>query len=365
MEVDRSYALIHLDNVLNNYLELKKLVGDRDVMAVVKADAYGHGSIPISRHLEANGCKYFAVASIEEAIELREGGIKGEILIFGRTSPENFKYLSRYDLIQTVYSEEYAGLLAESSLEFRIHLNIDTGMSRFGFYLHKHEDLFKVANTIERINGFENLNLEGIYTHFADSDDPSSDFCATQFSIFSELLDELKRRGIGPLLKHAANSAATLAYPNTYLDMVRVGIAMYGYPPRHTSANLLPVMEVFSKVSSVRLVTESDTVSYGRTYHPNHKEKIATVAIGYADGYNRLLSNDDYLMWKNHKLPVIGRVCMDAIMIKIDGLNIRDGDFVEVFGLTKKMESMCEKLRTIPYEILCAVSKRVKRIYEK
>jgi len=366
MEVDRTYALIHLNNLKHNYLELKKLIGDRIVMAVVKADAYGHGSVKVAKHLEAYGCEYFAVASIEEAVELREGNVKGEILIFGRTSPENFKYLSRYDLIQTIYSEEYANLMCESEIEFRVHANIDTGMSRFGFYLHHEADLEEVTSSLIRINNKPNIKLEGVYTHFADSDDTSSDFCKTQFNLFSKLLDRLEEAGVGPLIKHAANSAATLAFPDTYLDMVRVGIAMYGYPPRTTQVKLLPVMEVFSRITSIREVDELDTVSYGRTYQPKHKEKIATVAIGYADGYNRLLTNSgDFLIHNNKKLPVIGRVCMDAIMIKIDNADLHDGDYVEVFGLHKQMESMCVTLKTIPYEILCGISKRVKRIYEK
>jgi len=365
MQIDRSYALVHLENILDNYNIIKTMIGEKQVMAVVKADAYGHGSVPISRFLEANGCRYFAVASLEEAIELREGGLRGEILIFGRTSEENFKYLSRYDLIQTVHSEEYAKQLSSSKMDFRIHLNIDTGMSRFGLYLHNDNDLDDIVESVVRIKALTNLRLEGIYTHFADSDDPSSDFCERQFAIFKKLLFELEKRNIGPLLKHAANSAATIAYPDTYLDLVRVGIAMYGYPPLPTDLGFKPVMEVFSRITSTREVSSDDTVSYGRTYHPENKEKIATVAIGYADGYNRLLSSNDYLVFKGNKLPVIGRVCMDAIMIKIDGTEIIEGDFVQVFGLDKHMEDMCKTLKTIPYEILCAVSKRVKRIYEK
>lgn len=365
MEIDRSYALIHLDNLLNNYNILKKTVGERQIMAVVKADAYGHGSVPISRFLEANGCRYFAVASLEEAIELREGGVRGEILIFGRTTEENFKYLDRYDLIQTVHSEEYANLLSASKLEFRVHLNIDTGMSRFGFYLHSEADLDPVVESTIRINSMPNLRLEGIYTHFADSDEPNSDFCQVQFSLFKLLLDELTKHHLGPLLRHAANSAATIAYPDTHLDLVRVGIAMYGYPPRNTLEDFKPVMEVFSRISSIRYVTNKDSVSYGRTYHPENKEKIATVAIGYADGYNRLLSNADYLVFRGTKLPVVGRVCMDAIMVKVDNVEIKEGDFVQIFGMDKPMRSMCATLKTIPYEILCAVSKRVNRIYEK
>jgi len=365
MELDRTYALIHLDNILHNYQLVKSQVKTSEVLAVVKADAYGHGSVEVARHLESNGCKYFAVASLSEAIELREADILGEILIFGRTTPSNFKYLIKYDLIQTVYSLEYAKLINKEESKIRVHINIDSGMSRFGLYLHTKADMDQVFDEVKQISEMDNIVLEGVYTHFANSDEVESGFCEIQFSLFKLLLDKLDRTGIKPLLKHASNSAASLAFANTYLDMVRLGIAMYGYPPVNTDLNFKPVMEIFSRVTSIRKIKKEDTVSYGRTYKSDADQKIATIAIGYADGYNRLLSNKDYLVFKDKKLPVIGRVCMDAIMVSIDDFEINDGDYVEIFGLKKDMNSMCKTLNTIPYEILCNVSKRVKRIYSQ
>ncbi|XMB72221.1 alanine racemase [Mycoplasmatota bacterium WC30] len=364
MEIDRTFARIHLDNLVFNYNQVQDLIGDSLVMAVVKADAYGHGSVKCARRLEANGCKFFAVASLQEAIELREAGIKGDILIFGRTSYINHCYLSKYNLVQTVYSLDYAKELNECQDTIRIHINIDTGMSRFGLYLHEDSDIKNVVEDIRKITKLKNLNFEGIYTHFADSDDPDSDFSEVQFTLFKKLLDNLNEVGIDPGIKHVANSAALLAYPNTYLDMVRLGIAMYGYPPVETKIEFKPVMEVFSRVTSVRGINHKDTVSYGRTYHSNQDTNIATIAIGYADGYNRLLSNKDYLIYKNKKLPLLGRVCMDAIMVDIKDQIIKDGDYVEVFGFNKPLMSMCDILHTIPYELLCNVSKRVPRLYD-
>ncbi len=364
MEIDRSVAKIHLDNLVYNYNQAKKLVGDSLVMAVVKADAYGHGSVKCARRLEASGCEYFAVACLAEAIELREHGISGNILIFGRTNPINHCYLSKYDLIQTVYSLEYAKELSACKEPLRIHINIDTGMSRFGLYLHDPRDLYQVVHDIQDIVLLKNLKLEGIYTHFANSDEVQKEFCQRQYSLFTQLIDSVVAAGINPGIKHAANTGALISHPNTYLDMVRFGIGLYGYPHDRTVEDFLPVMELCSTVMSTRLLNPGDSVSYGRTFVAKKQTRIATIAIGYADGYNRLLSNNDYLLYKNNVLPVVGRVCMDAIMVDIGNVEIAEGEKVEVFGLNKPLEDMCRALKTIPYEILCNVSKRVPRLYD-
>ncbi|MCK4552503.1 MAG: alanine racemase [Tenericutes bacterium] len=365
MEIDRSYARIHLDNLVFNYKQAKNLVGENTkVMAVVKADAYGHGAVKCSRRLEKNGCDFFAVASIEEAIELRENGIDSDILIFGRTSIINHCYLSKYNLIQTVYSFDYAKQLNNCNEEIRIHINIDTGMSRFGIYLHDEKDIERVVSEIKEIQNLENLIYEGIYTHFATSDEDNKKFCDQQYKLYKSLIKKLDSEGIKTGVKHVANSGAIVSHNDKYLDMVRFGIGLYGYPHTRETLELKPVMEVFSHVTSTREIKPGDTVSYGRTYKTKDVKKIATIAIGYADGYNRLLSNKDYLIYKNKKLPVIGRVCMDAIMVDIGNLTIEDGEVVEVFGLNKPLEHICEVINTIPYEVLCNVSKRVQRLYD-
>lgn len=364
MEIDRNYALVHLDRILHNYTLIKNWVQPANVMAVVKADAYGHGSVPVAKYLEAHGVRYFAVASLSEAIELRDGGLLGEILIFGRTCKENLFYLKKYNLIQTVDSLEYAKTINETKRPIRVHLNIDTGMSRFGFYLHQESQIQDLVDEIKTIHQMEHLKLEGIYTHFANSDEPESDFCQHQFDLFQELLKALESESVKGLMKHAANSAAALAHPEMALDMVRVGIAMYGYPPVKTELPFMPAMSLFARVIAIREVDEKDTVSYGRTYAPDHAEKIATLAIGYADGYNRRLSNKDYVVFNKQRMPVVGRVCMDAIMVAAKDNDLKKGDLVEIFGDEKNLLDICHLLETIPYEPLCHVSKRVVRIYK-
>ncbi len=364
MEIDRNFALVNLNNILHNYKLVQSHTLAKEVLAVVKADAYGHGAKEVAKMLEKHGCHYFAVASLDEAIELREANVKGNILIFGKTTPKNIAYLHKYDLIQTVDSLEYAKILNTYGKNIRIHVNIDTGMSRFGIYLHETYDLDRVKSILIKINKLDNLNFEGLYTHFADADGKNSDFTNKQFKLFKALKNSLEKIELNSLIYHSSNSAASIAYPEYSMDMVRLGIAMYGYPPVNTDKQFLPAMSLFARVVALRDVSPNDSVSYGRTYSPKEKEKIATIAIGYADGYNRLLSNNDYIMYKGQKLEVIGRVCMDLIMVKTNNIDISIGSEVEVFGENKPLLKMCKALNTIPYELLCNVSKRVKRIYK-
>lgn len=364
MDIDRCFATIDLDNLLFNYNQAKRMVGKTNVLAVVKADAYGHGSIACAKHLEKHGCKNFAVASLQEAVELRTAGIESDILIFGRTDPKNFKYLHEYNLIQTVYALDYAKQINLAKEQVRVHINIDTGMSRFGLYLHTAEDLTQVVKEIKTIQSLKYLSYEGLYTHFANSDEANPNFCDQQFAMYQLLINTLRKLKIPTGIKHVGNSAVVIAHPDKYLDMVRFGIGLYGYPHQRDTLVLKPVMSLYTHVTSTRIIHKHDTVSYGRTYQTEEPIKIATIAIGYADGYNRLLSNKDYVLFQQKKLPVIGRVCMDATMVLAKDALIHDGDIVEVFGENKPLESMCEIVKTIPYELLCNVSKRVPRIYK-
>lgn len=364
MEIDRAYAKVNLDHLTHNYKQAKQLVGDSKVCAVVKADAYGHGAVQCAKRLEQAGCDFFAVACLKEAIELRENGIEKDILIFGKTKPVNHAYISKYQLIQTVHSLAYAQQLNAFDEKIRIHINIDTGMSRFGIYLHEEIDLEKALTEFRAIQDLPNLRYEGMYTHFANSDEQTRDFCDKQYYMFQRLIDKLYQAFTFTGIKHAANSGAIVSHSDKYLDMVRFGIGLYGYPHTRIGTDFKPVMSLYSHVIQVKNIREGDTVSYGRTYRSKNDEQIATIAIGYADGYNRLLSNKDYLLFNSVKLPVIGRVCMDAIMVSCQGVALEEGDVVEVFGENKPLESMCRVLNTIPYELLCLVSKRVKRLYE-
>ncbi len=365
MKVDRTKAVIHLDNLLYNYSQIQNVVGDAKVMAVVKADAYGHGAVECARFLEENGCEYFAVACLREAVELRQAGINGEILIFGRTDPENAYQLSKYNLTQTIYSFDYAKKLNAAQEDIKIHILVDTGMSRFGIYMHDILQMEEVVKEIQDIVKFKYLKMNGLYTHFAVSDTEDDEFTKKQFSLFMKLVEKLEKANVKIGIKHAANSAAILKFDEMHLDMVRAGISLYGYPPVPTEVLFKPVMEVLSRISSIRTLNPGDTVSYGRRYVTDKKERIATVSIGYADGYNRLLSNNDYFVFANHKLDILGTVCMDAVMVKLNSSNAKVGDFVEIFGNKKKLEEMTDKLNTITYEVLCGITNRVKREYIK
>lgn len=363
VKAERSFAQIHLDHLSHNYQLAKQSAGNAQIMAVVKADAYGHGAVACSKHLQTLGCRHFAVACLREALELREHGIDAEILIFGRTDPANAELLSKHRLVQTIYSLDYAKALNEAALPLFVHINIDTGMSRFGLYYHQKDDLDQVIQDIREMKSLEHLQCQGIYTHFANSDEIESSFCHEQYQRFDLLLKVLKREGIEFKQKHVSNSGAMLAHPDISYDLVRTGISLYGYPPVKTLLDFRPVLQLFSQITSVRTLHAGDTVSYGRTYQANATERIATVACGYADGYFRSLSNRDYLIVKDQKCPVIGRVCMDAMMIRVDDLDVKDGDVVEIFGLKKPLLDICRTLETIPYEPLCRISKRVPRIY--
>jgi alanine racemase len=364
MVIDRLRVVVNLDNLVHNFKLLKALNNNQEVMAVVKADAYGHGAIECSKHLEANGCKFFAVTVLKEAIELRNAGIKSPILIFGKTDPLNFEYLEQYDLIQTIDSFDYAEKLNhQTTKKIKVHLNVDTGMSRLGIYCHEESDMENVVKDIVSIKELNKIDLCGIYTHFASSD-ADLDFTHKQKTIFTKLLSLLANERIDYGLVHLANSSGIVRLDNLENFMARSGIALYGYPPVKTEEKFLPVMELFAKVIAIHQIKENDSVSYGRTFVATKPTKVATVAIGYADGYMRILSNNDYFYYQSHKLPVIGRVCMGLTMVDITGTNIDIGCEVEVFGSNKSLVDMALRAQTITYELLTNMAKpRVDRVY--
>jgi len=366
MVIDRLRAVINLDNLVHNFNLIKRLNQNQEIMAVVKADAYGHGAIECSKHLEANGCKFFAVTVLKEGIELRNAGITSPILIFGKTDPLNTTYLKEYDLIQTIDSYEYAERIDKQNISgIKIHLNIDTGMSRLGLYCHENGDVEKAVEEIKNIEHLQNLDLAGIYTHFASSDS-NLDFTVKQKRIFINIIEELKKVKIDYGIVHLANSSGVIKLGNNEKFIARSGIALYGYLPVNTEEKFLPVMELFAKVIAVNWIKENDSVSYGRTFVAKKKTMVATIAIGYADGYMRILSNNDYFYYQGHKLPVIGRVCMGLTMVDATGVDLAEGMEVEVFGHNKPLETMAENADTITYELLTNMAKpRIDRIYLK
>ena len=365
MVIDRLKAVVNLDYLVENYQALKRLNQGKDIYAVVKADAYGHGAIECSLHLEKNGCKHFAVTILKEAIELRNAGLKSEILIFGKTDPLNAMYLYDYDLVQTVYSYEYACELNRLGKKIKVHLNIDTGMSRLGFLCQRDKDILPVVEKIEKISKLENIEICGIYSHFTSADSDLN-FTYEQKRLFNLLLKELIIRQINYGKVHLDNSAGVITLEDGDYDLARCGIAMYGYPPVKSEEAFLPVMSLFAKVISIREIEAGASVSYGRTFVAKSKMTIATIAIGYADGYMRILSNNDFVYYQGYELPVVGRICMELTMLNVTGVSIKEGDEVEVFGRNKLLEPMAKRALTITYELLTNLAKpRVDKIYIK
>ncbi len=370
MHSSRIWADIDLDALRHNYRIIKRAVGDAKILAVVKADGYGHGAIESALTFESCGADYFGVATIDEALELRNGGISSPILIFGRTAPEDMHLLAEYGITQTVYGLEYARALsvAATKLKTRIkaHIKVDTGMTRLGFFC---QDAIPFDDICTALS-LDGIDFEGIFTHFAESDSHGGEeFTSKQFARFTEILDTLHTKGFDFQIRHAANSGAVLSYPNTYLDMVRPGLILYGlYPERDLHGvceGLIPAMTLSSAVSLVKDIPKGTPVGYGRTESAKRDMKIATVSAGYADGYPTLLSGKGEVIIKGKKARIVGRVCMDQFMVDVSDIDgVCEGDSAVLFGLdTITADDVAALSGLLNYEITCLVSKRVPRIY--
>lgn len=372
----RTWADISLDNLNHNYRQLRKrLPSGCRFLGVVKADAYGHGAVPVSRHLCELGAEYLAVSNIEEAVQLRRGGIRGPILILGYTPPFYTGELATMSLRQEVHSLEYARSLNErlagTGRRVRIHIKLDTGMSRLGFFAYDHE---KTIDELKEVAALPHLQIEGIFTHFpvADSiDGADASFTRTQFERFTQMLSALKGVGIEPPIRHCCNSGASILYPEYAMDMIRPGIATYGVLPSadlRGMIDLKPVMSLRSTIFQIREFAPNITVSYGRTYTTRDPERIAVVGIGYADGLSRSFSNNISFLLHGKRVPQVGRICMDMCMIDISRVpEAKVGDVVTVFGEDGgdciEVDGLAGRLGTIPYELLCGINKRIPRIY--
>jgi alanine racemase len=378
------WAEINLAAISHNIRQLKGLLQPGcAMMAVVKANAYGHGMLEVAGRVLKEGVNFLGVARISEAIRLREGYIDAPVLIFGYTDPKYVDTLINYDLTQTVYAYEPAKSLSDAAVslgkKIKVHLKMDTGMGRLGilpcelrlpeFSGDILESAIREVGMIARLPG---LSLEGIYTHFATSDSPDKTYALRQFEIFNYFIDQIKKIGIEFKIKHAANSAAIIDLPQTHMGMVRAGISIYGvYPSESVDAakiSLKPAMSLKSRVIHVKQVNEGFTVSYGATARTTKPTIIATVAIGYADGYNRLLSSTGRMLVNGASVPVVGRVCMDQTMIDVgDAPDVAIGDEVVVMGSQGEqsigVDEIAHKINTISYEILTGVSDRVQRVY--
>ncbi|MDO4608106.1 MAG: alanine racemase [Clostridia bacterium] len=365
----RTWAEIDTNALIHNFKIIKK-TATTPVMAIVKADAYGHGADIVAPLLEAHGADFFGVSNIEEAIELRDYGITKPILILGYTPSNLVAELIKYDISQCVYCYEIAKELSAGAKSLdktlKIHLKLDTGMSRLGFDCRN--DSLEGINLALKSAQLENLYIEGIFTHFAVSDRTECDddgFTDEQYNRFCKAVDYLKSNGVTAPFNHCCNSAAICQDANKHLAMCRAGIILYGLTP---SADLtlqqdfIPVMEMKSVISMIKTIHTGDTVSYGRTFTADRDIKIATVTAGYADGYPRALSNKGYVLINGKPANIIGRVCMDQFCVDVTGLDVSVGDEVLLFGKDLPIENLAEICGTINYELVCGVSPRVKRI---
>lgn len=366
-----AWAEVDLEAIAQNLRELRRITRPQArIMAVVKANAYGHGAVPVSRIALENGASYLGVAIFNEALELREAGINAPILVLGNIPKEQVETAIKLDITQTVYSLPMATHIAETALRLGkkalIHIKLDTGMTRLGFFGSQ------AVSDIEQIAALKGIILEGIYTHFAVSDAADKGFTLQQFKVFKDRCALLEAKGIKIPLKHVANSAAVIDMPETHLDMVRLGIALYGlYPSREVDYDkvaLKPALSLKCKIVHLKEVPQNTTVSYGRKYKTVRNTKIATLPIGYADGFSRLLSSKAFCLIKGQKAPIVGTICMDQCMAEVGHIKeVNLGDEVVLMGRQGEEEISAEdlaaELGTINYEIVCMISTRIPRFY--
>lgn len=370
----RTWAEIDLDALTYNYRALKAHIGD-DVrfMGIVKADAYGHGSVHVSRCLQEAGADYLAVSSIDEAMELRTNGITMPILILGHTPRDQTPKLIENNITQAVTCEakaiNYSNEAVKLGKTLKIHIKVDTGMSRLGYLCEG--DFFDggVKGIVEDCQ-MPGLDAEGIFTHFAMSDEDGEEaleYTQHQFDLFKRVISSVEEQwGSKFRLRHCANTGATARYPETHLDMVRPGLLLYGYGSFAQELGLKPVMTLKTAVQTIKSYPANTKVSYGGTYTTTRKTRMGVLPYGYADGFLRSLSNKAVVMTSEGPARQCGRICMDMSMIDLtDKMSVGVGSEVEVFGKNNPIEDMAAAAGTIPYELVCAVSKRVPRIYLK
>jgi alanine racemase len=378
------WAEIDLKAISHNISQIKNILNPVSrLMVAVKANAYGHGLLEIAHQAVADNADTLGVARLSEAVRIREGGIDTPILIFGYTPPEFAGKLIDYDLTQTIWSSQTAQSLSEIAQsvkkKIKAHLNIDTGMGRLGVlpgdissrdktgYISK-----KSLNEVESIKRLPGIDLEGIYTHFATADHADKMLALRQFEIFTDFVNHLKKRGIDFKVRHAANSAAIIDMPDTHLDMVRAGISIYGHYPsgfvNKKKVALKPAMTLKSKVIHLKKVNAGFKISYGATAETKRPTTIATVSIGYGDGYSRLLSSKGKMIVCGHLASVVGRICMDQTMLDVGDIpGVQLGDEVVAFGaqgnLSIPVEEIAKDINTISYEVLSIIPQRVNRVY--
>ncbi|MCK8060545.1 MULTISPECIES: alanine racemase [unclassified Fusibacter] len=365
------WAEINLDNLAHNIREVRRVTDKKSlVTAVIKADGYGHGAARIGRTLLDNGADRFAVATLSEAISLRKAFKDTPILVLGYTPNELAQKVIDHQLIQTVYTLEQAKFFNETagecSTQMTVHLKLDTGMSRLGF-------LCDEAGTQSVVACFslEHLFIEGVYTHFACADEVDKSTTHHQVSRFNQVIEAIENAGFTVPIKHVSNSAAIIDLPQYNCDMVRAGIMLYGlYPSKevdHTAVELKEVMSLKARISLVKTLHEGDSVSYGHIYTAKEGERIATLPLGYADGFTRMLTGKTDVILRGKRMRIVGKICMDQCMVSVTDESAKIGDIVTMFGTHegafKSIDEIADAVGTINYEIVCMIDKRVPRHY--
>ena len=373
-EYQRVTAEIDLDAVAYNIRNIRERVNKNSkIMGIVKADAYGHGAVEVSKVLLYNGADWLGVAMIDEAIQLRQNNIMVPILILGYTLETKIDDVVRYDIIQTVFSYDMAKLVSDAAVKqnkiAKIHIKVDTGMGRIGFMPDEN-----IGEEVLKISKLPNIEINGIFTHFSTSDETDKSFTRLQIERFKYAIDEIEKRGINLPVKHCANSAAIMDFDDLGFNMVRAGVILYGMYPsddvKKENLSLKPVMSIKTHISYVKNVGVGVPLSYGRTYYTDKESVIATVPVGYADGYIRRMQKGGRVIVNGHYAPIVGRVCMDQFMIDVTDIpDVKPGDDVILMGsdgnISITADEIAKVLDTINYEVVCMIGKRVPREYIK
>ena len=370
MNKERVCAYIDLNNLRHNIEEIHRCNPNADIMCVIKADAYGHGSIEFAKILEEYDYVYgFAVATSDEGIELRINGISKPILVLGYTFKSSYHSMITYSIMPTIISydmaKDFDDECKKMGCSINVHIKIDTGMGRIGFRDNEDE-----LNEISRINELSNIKLQGIFTHFAKADEKDLSYTRKQLDTFHDVINKLSDKGICFDIIHAANSASIIQFKEASFDMVRAGIILYGLWPSDEVSHLVdirPIMSIKSHVVYVKEIEKGDSISYGGTFIAPERMKVATIPVGYGDGYSRGLSNKGYVLINGHKADIIGRVCMDQFMVDVTGIDVNVLDEVTLLGTegdyTITMEELGDMSGRFNYEFACDVGKRIPRVY--
>lgn len=372
-----TWAEISLDAIDHNISEFRRVLpSDKRIMAVVKANAYGHGAIEIAEEAVRSGVDYLGVAFLDEAIQLRQAGIQAPVLVLGYTDTQSLTLARQYDVTITVFSDEVLDYLenefdntsnTEAAKPLNIHIKLDTGMGRIGVRGERESIAF-----IDRARSIADVHVEGLFTHYACADEADKSFTIEQHRRFEVIVEYFASRGVEFPYLHAGNSATGIDTPDMVSTMLRLGISLYGFYPSdevdQERVELRPVMSYKTKIVMVKKMPQNATISYGATYQTQADEMIATIPVGYGDGYTRLLTGKAYVLIREHKVPIVGRICMDQCMVNVTGIpDVAVGDEVVLFGEQGSesitVDELARTLGTINYEITCMVSYRVPRVY--